>query len=68
MRIKEEIEANAFALELLIPKNMILEYVVKYQKLYKNNDLLISKLCDKFEVSEIAMKSRLLNLGILTTI
>jgi len=68
MSIKEEVEANAFALALLMPKNMIIEYVVKYKSLYKNNDILISKLSNKFEVSEIAMKSRLLDLGILTTI
>ena len=68
MNIKEEIEANTFALVLLMPENMILEYVSKYRKLYKNNQELILRLCKKFEVSEIAMKSRLIDLGILTTI
>jgi len=68
MNYKEESEANAFALELLMPRDMILKYVDKYKISYRSNEALISKLCNKFDVSEIAMKSRLLNLGILTTI
>ena len=68
MNLKEEAQANAFALELLVPKQMLLEYLEKYRSLYPDNKKLITKLSDKFQVTEIAMISRLINLGILTSI
>lgn len=66
--LKQEEEANSFALELLIPRGMILECLEKYRNKYKNNEELIQKLSQTFKVSEIAMRTRLLNLGILTSI
>ena len=67
--MKEEQEANAFALELLMPKHMILNYAHKYKVEQKLSDRqFIDRMCKKFEVTEIAMKSRLINLGILTSI
>ena len=67
--IKEEQEANAFALELLMPKHMILEYCDKYKNQKQLSDKeFLNRMCKKFQVSEIAMKTRLLNLGILTSV
>lgn len=69
MTLKEEQEANVFALELLMPTHMILEYVNKYKNRQKLSDKrCISELCKTFQVSEIVMKTRLVNLGILTSI
>lgn len=68
INLKQEAEANAFALELLMPREMLLKYLKEYREISNSNKQLITKLSNKFEVTEMAMKSRLLNLGILTSI
>ena len=66
---KEEIEANQFALELLMPRDMILTYADKYKNEKKLSDKqFLVEMCKTFQVTEIAIISRLLNLGILTSI
>ena len=65
---KAEIEANAFAAELLMPRNFIMEEIQR--KLAKRNftlskEKLIETLARKFKVSTQAMEYRLNNLGIL---
>lgn len=66
---KEEIEANQFALELLMPREMILTHANKYKNEKRLSDKqFLVKMCKTFQVTEIAMITRLLNLGILTSI
>lgn len=66
---KEEIEANLFALELLMPRDMILTYADKYKNEKKLSDKqFLETMCKTFQVTEMAMITRLLNLGILTSI
>ena len=60
----KEMEANAFAAEILMPKQLLKEYI-------KENDLDISKklgiqaLAQEFEVSQQAMEYRLRNTGLI---
>jgi Zn-dependent peptidase ImmA (M78 family) len=68
MSLKQEAEANAFALELLMPREMLLSYLKEYRQISISNKQLIKKLSQTFEVTETTMKCRLLNLGILTSI
>lgn len=62
----EEIEANAFASELLMPAFMIEESLGKidFSKIYDYEDL-ITKLAKEYEVSTQAMTFRLINLGVI---
>ena len=64
---KEEIEANAFAAELLMPKELIAieigRFVTKAQDLAPQQ--LVDELASTFDVSPEAMSYRLENLGIL---
>lgn len=67
-----EIEANKFAAELLMPKKLILELIKKYQfdKNIKrvediNVDNLIKYLAKQLNVSMMSMKYRLLNLKLI---
>lgn len=63
----EEIEANRFAAELLMPSSLVTREASR--RLEKNastsRDLLISEMADAFRVSRQAMEIRLTNLGIL---
>ena len=81
--LQQEIEANMFAMELLMPKNLFLSEASKIQKkinsswqknylikdrVLDSRDLLTYRLAKKFAVSEYVIKVRMINLGILTTI
>ncbi len=63
---KEEIEANLFALELLMPREMFIAEIKKREE--QSKDILIYQLAKEFAVSEDAVRSRMINLGILTSI
>lgn len=62
----EEIEANAFAAELLMPGFMIEESLKKidFSKIFDYEDL-IAKLAEEYGVSTQAMAFRLINLGVI---
>lgn len=65
---EEEIEANAFAAEILMPAQMIRSQVVSYARDGNiTRDRLIVKLARDFDVSAEAMGYRLINLGILAS-
>lgn len=68
MTLKEEAEANAFALELLIPKHFLLKWLQNNKDKKYSDKVLIERLCKDFQVTETTMKIRLLNLGILTSV
>ncbi len=55
---QREREANQFAGELLIPENVLNYAVVKHKQ------TTLQPLADQFGVSEVAMRSRLIGLGI----
>ena len=67
-----ETEANTFAAELLMPKALIIEVGSKLIEEYKSGtasetmpiSIFTEKMADAFQVSSIAMKYRLTNLGI----
>ena len=59
--IRQEIQANRFAAELLMPRTMIDAAVPKAVGLF--DDVLLSDLADRFEVSVQAITYRLTNLG-----
>ncbi|MGW5480463.1 ImmA/IrrE family metallo-endopeptidase [Streptomyces sp. NPDC004008] len=64
----EEIEANAFAAEMLMPGRMIRSQVASYAREGNiTRDRLIVKLARDFDVSAEAMGYRLINLGILAS-
>jgi Zn-dependent peptidase ImmA (M78 family) len=70
---KEEIEANAFAAELLMPSKFLNEDFVKAKSGvldYESGDIseVIKKLADKYIVSTHAMTVRLINLGVIPDI
>lgn len=54
----DEIQANQFAAELLMPKELV-------EKCVKSGILIISVLAERFHVSDGAMRYRLINLGYL---
>ncbi len=59
-----EIEANAFAAELLMPKTIVRRaFYVAVQS--DRDDALVGKLATEFEVSRTAMAYRLVNLGLM---
>lgn len=60
----EEIEANAFAASLLMPKFMIDNFIKENEYTFIGDDQ-INKLAKKFNVSSIAMTYRLSNLNII---
>ena len=62
-----EIEANRFAAELLMPKNFIVQALQNYSKNFFEDDI-IERLARDFKVSKAAMGFRLQNLGYLTGI
>jgi Zn-dependent peptidase ImmA (M78 family) len=65
----EEVEANAFAAELLMPRDSVVREVDS--RVPEGGSIspakLIRQLADVFEVSEQAMQFRLMNLGITTS-
>lgn len=64
---REEIEANTFAAELLMPKNFIntgIDSLIKKRQAF-DKDEIIEHLSRAFHVSPQAMEYRLVNLGIL---
>lgn len=83
MSQKEEQEANQFAMELLMPEELFIAEAKKQrEKIFKNDrkyyyvnnkaltkeEFLIHKLAIKCQVSEDAVKTRMFNLGILTSL
>lgn len=62
-----EIEANAFAAALLMPKDIIFDKVIEItsNNLQESQNILTNKLAAMFQVSEQAMGYRLVNLGIM---
>lgn len=70
---RQEIQANAFAAELLMPRGFVIDALEKYLdgvtrtgRVMSHEDL-ISQLAREFDVSAEAMGYRLINLGILAT-
>jgi Zn-dependent peptidase ImmA (M78 family) len=63
----EEIEANAFAAQLLMPKKLVLDLVAEVVAAREQitPDALAGQLAKNFQVSPLAMSYRLENLGIL---
>lgn len=67
--IKEEIEANNFAAELLMPESFVLQEAMRLRgrRFPLSDEELIEELAKIFEVSRQAMEVRLANLGELGT-
>lgn len=64
----EEMEANAFAAEILMPREMVRSWVMSYvKKKSLTRDQLITGMARDFDVSAEAMGYRLINLGILAS-
>jgi Zn-dependent peptidase ImmA (M78 family) len=60
----EEVQANAFAAELLMPQALVVEATIKAPKsARRSEDMLVSHLMRAFDVSRDAMVYRLINLG-----
>jgi Zn-dependent peptidase ImmA (M78 family) len=60
----QEIEANQFAAELLMPENLLLKDIEHVGgRIDPEDDTTIEKLADKYEVSRSAMSVRLMSLG-----
>lgn len=66
---RKEIEANAFAADLLMPERFIFEEVSRLIKSdsLRNEEQLITQLAQRFVVSRESMSYRLVNLGIVKT-
>ena len=63
--IKQEREANAFAAALLMPKSLLIREIQKLPfDLADEDEDVVSKLAQKFEVSTQAMAFRMANLGL----
>ena len=62
MRTPRERQANMFAAALLMPRSLIFKDVKNLSK-EGIHDMEIQKLAEKYEVSEEAMKYRLMNLN-----
>ena len=67
---KDEVEANRFAAELLMPRDFVEEEVRKRlaRKPTPSKEALVSDLAKHFEVSPQAMEYRLVNLGFLMAV
>ncbi|MEH0628332.1 ImmA/IrrE family metallo-endopeptidase [Streptomyces sp. NPDC020898] len=61
---REEIEANRFAAALLAPERLVRDVV--HRTTFRTVDDLVTQLAGTFELSEIAMTYRLMNLGIIS--
>jgi Zn-dependent peptidase ImmA (M78 family) len=64
---QEEAQANAFAAELLMPRQLMLQEIERQIKRSRQiaPEQLISSLAETFRVSQEAMRYRLINLGVL---
>lgn len=62
----EEIQANAFAAELLMPRGLVSAAVARSAHQTSSHDETIKTLAAEFEVSREAMSYRLINLGFLS--
>lgn len=62
---QQEIDANRFAAELLMPKDLVLAAVARRQakKPELSSTMLVEELAEEFQVSAQAMEYRLTNLG-----
>jgi Zn-dependent peptidase ImmA (M78 family) len=65
-----EIEANAFAAELLMPRKLVLEEINEILAKNATPDAkrLVKQLANTFEVSEQAMQFKLMNLGLTVSV
>ena len=64
---RQEMQANIFAASLLMPKNLVekeFELIINSSDYLTEEDI-VSKMANKFKVSEIAMTYRLINLNFL---
>ncbi len=62
----DEMEANAFAAELLMPRDLLLEEeLLQREVIDYDEDDMIGKLAKKYKVSQQAMTFRLMNLGMI---
>lgn len=59
--VADEIQANAFAAELLMPRHFLQPFLS--QSIDVENELVVQKLADMFGVSTAAMTNRILNLS-----
>jgi len=66
MNLKEEAEANAFAMSLLMPEILIKRELEKIVTVQRKEDEIVSKMASRFAVTETAMRSRLFDLGYIT--
>ena len=57
----EEMKANAFAASLLMPANWLINDLKKIKETRTLSDMSINKLADKYQVSEVAMRYRVMN-------
>lgn len=64
---REEIQANQFAAELLMPKNLVSRELRRQVAAAGSREELITALARTFDVSNDAMGWRLINLGILSS-
>jgi Zn-dependent peptidase ImmA (M78 family) len=64
---QQEIEANAFAAALLMPKHLVLKELSTSVKHNQTGAETVKQLAKSFGVSEQAMNYRLVNLGLITT-
>lgn len=64
---RDEIQANAFAAELLMPRELVVQHarIIADQYPDAHEDVLVGKLAELFDVSTDAMNFRLINLGII---
>jgi len=62
----EEVQANAFAAELLIPRSLVLDSVASSMSTSVSHDEALARLASEFDVSKEAMSYRLINLGVLS--
>lgn len=63
---REEIEANKFALSLLMPEHVVFNELKKIKQ--HDSKTIIKILSKKFQVTKSIVVTRLLNMGILTSI
>jgi Zn-dependent peptidase ImmA (M78 family) len=62
----EEIQANLFAAELLMPRMLVIRLVSELASTTSSHENAVTSLADLFEVSKEAMSYRLINLGIVS--
>ena len=63
----DEIEANAFAAALLMPREQVVNEVESLYRQALDREQLIASLAKRFNVSTEAMSYRLINLGLVNT-